>query len=478
LASDDDHRNKQAAKHAAEPARLLRKALVNVLSLGSWEAIESDHRRVGLAWRSELKPGWGKPKYVGEVIAGLAHDEVVALGRRCLELLSDRELGALQDAIWWLESGGVASLSVLTRRAIARGLEGRVICRDEGIVHFMSRCAGVTHGWDQPSIEYGADGKLYKTESNVFAIIISNRPPEVRAVPYSHSQLLEAHGFFTWPDQRALAFLEQLVHPTVRQGSEQLEWVSWLNALIATDGFRLAETGRLSQHPVFSAGRWLEGVHGRPKNLIFASPTKPDLRFRDAINNDIEIVTNSDKVLVYDRPIGSEGLSWRELQAWWAEEQGIADPRVAKESLYRRLRESLPVDSPPQQLLFKAFFKIHKEAVHELPALLPEVWLHWDPKTVQQRGVDALARFRMDFLMLLPASVRVVLEVDGQQHYSRNGRPDPATYANMAAADRDLRLAGYEVYRFGGAELEGERGEDLLREFFAALFKKHHLDVK
>jgi hypothetical protein len=39
---------------------------------------------------------------------------------------------------------------------------------------------------------------------------------------------------------------------------------------------------------------------------------KPDLRFRDAVNNDIEIVTGADQVLVYDRPInagGSDGVT-------------------------------------------------------------------------------------------------------------------------------------------------------------------------
>jgi hypothetical protein len=33
-----------------------------------------------------------------------------------------------------------------------------------------------------------------------------------------------------------------------------------------------------------------------------------------------------------------------------------------------------------------------------VPALLPEVWVHWDHKTVRQRGVHALQNLRMDFL--------------------------------------------------------------------------------
>ncbi|MBJ6630519.1 hypothetical protein [Streptomyces sp. I5] len=75
---------------------------------------------------------------------------------------------------------------------------------------------------------------------------------------------------------------------------------------------------------------------------------------------------------------------------------------------------------------------------------MPEVWLRWDPKTVQERGPEALLRSRIDFLLLLPFGQRVVLEVDRVQHYTRdNGRtPDTAAYADMVAADRDLKLRG------------------------------------
>jgi hypothetical protein len=40
----------------------------------------------------------------------------------------------------------------------------------------------------------------------------------------------------------------------------------------------------------------------------------------------------------------------------------------------------------------------------------------------------------------------------------------------MAAADRELRLAGYEVYRFGGAEIAARsRAAGLLDDFFGKL---------
>lgn len=97
----------------------------------------------------------------------------------------------------------------------------------------------------------------------------------------------------------------------------------------------------LVRHPVFSMVSLHAAAKGRPKNLIFASPDKPDLRFRDALDNDVEIVTNADKVLVYDRPIGNDGLCWNDLQQWWSDTEQIADATQAKRSLYTRLKASL-----------------------------------------------------------------------------------------------------------------------------------------
>ncbi len=193
------------------------------------------------------------------------------------------------------------------------------------------------------------------------------------------------------------------------------------------------------------------------------------------MNNDIEIVENADKVLVYDRPIGSDGLRWRDLQEWWKDTHPSGSDEEAKRSLYQRLASALPGNSPPQRNLFDLYYKIHGTAVPDLPALLPEVWLHWDPKTVRERGAAALLGHRMDFLLLLPYGQRVVLEVDGSHHYaSPDGtRPAPARYAALARADRELKLSGYEVFRFGATELKDPRSAPgLLQAFFADLFRR------
>ncbi len=103
----------------------LRAALVPALSTGSWNTIEDDHRKVGLAWRADLEPGWGKPRYVERVLNDLSDDEVVGLGRRVLERLADRPLLGVEDALLWIAANGVAQVSEITRLALASALDGQ-----------------------------------------------------------------------------------------------------------------------------------------------------------------------------------------------------------------------------------------------------------------------------------------------------------------------------------------------------------------
>lgn len=111
-----------------------------------------------------------------------------------------------------------------------------------------------------------------------------------------------------------------------------------------------------------------------------------------------------------------------------------------------------------------------------MPALIPQVYLHYDPYTLRELASgpgQTLARQRMDFLLLLPNRVRVVIEVDGKQHYADGIRADPARYAEMAREDRQLRLAGYEVYRFGAHDLRQADGAAKAEAFFEALLARH-----
>ena len=225
------------------------------------------------------------------------------------------------------------------------------------------------------------------------------------------------------------------------------------------------------------------GVDGEFKNLIFsADGPKPELVLTDALNNTIEIVKNAELCLAYNLSIGSSGLLWIDLVKWWADTNQLkVSDKNTDRSLYKRLIKSLT--SKPEIHFFQTYFRCYYDTLGtSLPALIPQVYLHYGPKSVRElSGEKRLMRQRMDFLMLLPNNQRIVIEIDGKQHYSSsNGSSSPKKYSEMVAEDRKLRLTGYEVYRFGGYELtEDEKDKSqsgkLIHDFFERLFKKHKI---
>lgn len=149
-------------------------------------------------------------------------------------------------------------------------------------------------------------------------------------------------------------------------------------------------------------------------------------------------------------------------------------------ALYWRLLESMN-DNEAEQLVFHTYCERYADEPTVLPALLPQVYLHYDPLTLRQRGgrPSVLMRERMDFLLLFPGNVRVVLEVDGRQHYAEGNRASPRLYAAMMAEDRRIRLRGYEVYRFGGDEFtDTDAAATMLRSFFDDLLARYRSQIR
>lgn len=262
----------------------------------------------------------------------------------------------------------------------------------------------------------------------------------------------------------------------------------WSSHGMSGAGGWAARRGYLSDlfGPVFSGLDKLDGAAGEAtlraaggqlRNLIFASVgQKPEIVLRDAISNVIEVTRHAGSCLFYDRPLTIAGLTWGELVDWWratAVLDGKDELEVAR-SLYTRLGDSVR-RNPVEHLVFRTYCERYASpAARELPALLPQVYLHFDPLTRKQREGrhSVLARERMDFLLLLPNAVRIVLEVDGKQHYADGEKASPQLYSEMAAEDRRLRLRGYEVYRFGGFELSQPQAAATLRAFFDDIFEK------
>lgn len=131
------------------------------------------------------------------------------------------------------------------------------------------------------------------------------------------------------------------------------------------------------------------------QNLIFAADgEKPEIVLSDAINNDILIVKNADKCLVYDRPISSNGLTKGEMLQWWQSGQSIPDEAIARKTLVERLLKSLG-KWEGEKNLFRTYYKMFQDRGDDFPALIPQVYLHYDPYTIKQLGgISRLVRQR------------------------------------------------------------------------------------
>ncbi len=216
------------------------------------------------------------------------------------------------------------------------------------------------------------------------------------------------------------------------------------------------------------------GVEGKVINLIFAANgPKPEIVVEDAISNRIKIVKNEKYCLAYDLPILDSGFTWEALVTWWATKNSCPFPNNESDLLERLLQST---ESPPEKLLFNTYYQLQQKFGKDFPALVPQVYLHYDPKTIRElAGQQRVERQRMDFLILFSNKHRVVIEVDGKQHYADGNLASPEKYAEMVAADRKLRLSGYELYRFGGYELQASKGEETVKSFFIQLLEKHNI---
>ncbi|WP_439544035.1 hypothetical protein [Hyphomicrobium sp.] len=383
-----------------------------------------------------------------------------ALARLALKFAAHRGDIGLDEAGRKVLEAGDPPLTQITRRDVAR-VFGDDLAGERSTVEMVERYFVLSTPLEGM---FGNGGRSLRDQIGQHM----DRNPGDWSVEFLFGEI----GAFDCSRARFAALLEDAVHPLARSGEHQLQTVDALNKVLARDGYELAQESDLSGHPIFTFRSLVRGVGGRPKNLIFASRgPKPEIGFADAINNDIVILSGEESCLIYDRPISSNGLLWSDLVAWWSD----VTPAANAASLGARLQESLASDA--ERKLFATYFKAYRSTLGEaLPALLPQVYLHYDPAVVKTlRHRLPLPRQRMDFLLLLPGRQRIVLEVDGKHHFSENDHPSLNVYADMVSADRELRLAGYEVYRFGANELVGEGAESKITDFFEKLFRLHRV---
>jgi very-short-patch-repair endonuclease len=391
------------------------------------------------------------------------------------------DIECVRDSLLWIATKGIQQISNLTRIRIAESIEGISFWGRKNINDFFKdtipnyRNSLQTIGTDKGN-------HLYYDYYNVLDIfpLQSSKPHENKWIQTSILEILQSYNISKWPDQRFIYFVERMIHPEIQLQETQEILVSLINPILQEDGYSIYQDCLLSGLPVYRIKKNISGVSGSPKYIIFASVgKKPDIIISDTINMDIRVLTNENLCLVYDQPPTNSDLTWDMLVQWWGKKTGSnTKENTIRQDLGNRLRSSL--QEGPEKLFFDTYFK-HFLPLYKsnLPALLPQVYLHYDPRSKNERGFPVLNRQRMDFLMLLRNSSRIVIEIDGRQHYSdAEGKALPKLYAKTMEEDRRIKLLGYEVFRFGGAEFVNiENVKNPIITFFEDLFSYHDIHI-
>lgn len=303
--------------------------------------------------------------------------------------------------------------------------------------------------------------------------------------------------YLSLSDKEFMFFLEQYTNPNIhhwrwndtderRENISNTEFVDVINRYLEHDGYKLIVNDTIGDKQFFQCVSTKTGVQGSVKNIIFAAKYKPEIVFNDALNNDICITKNADQCLIYDRPLPHDGLMWNCLVEWYGAENAIESNQ--EKAFLRRLCDCLDTSfkengsqSGPETWMLQAYYELKGELGVDLPALIPQVYLYYDPQTQKDRGYKLFEHQKMDFLMIISHRNRVVIEIDGKQHYADGDRASPKLYSEMVRAHREMSLCGYDVYRFGGYEFVGASdGGDAkqkvlnnLKQFFRNLFQKY-----
>jgi len=402
-----------------------------------------------------------KRKYVANRLAEKTDSFVLELA---LKIHKKYELTYFSKIIEPYFPEGIFEISSITRRLMLdEFLLKEQYISDEELIPFLESI------WDLEDMP-STDDRFTDVRSDICQHMINNYDWDMN---YLYEDILDVMYI---SDNMYITLLEQLAYPKYYDKNKQECFIEKINSIIKVDGFQLRESGQVSGYPFFKVYSSRQGVSGRLKNLIFsADGPKPEIVFSDSINNDIKIVKNEKYCLVYDKAIPKEGLAWNDLVSWWSDLKSYKCNEDPEKELYKRLYKSL--DSVPEKLFFKTYFsKFRGSYLKNLPALIPQVYLHYDPYTLKSLGGrKCIPRQRMDFLFLFSNKDRVVIEIDGKQHYSNGDISSPKLYSEMVSADRDLKLRGYDIYRFGGFELTTTGSENLIENFINALFELYKI---
>lgn len=221
---------------------------------------------------------------------------------------------------------------------------------------------------------------------------------------------------------------------------------------IVSENFNLPDL--IIDEPVFTllSGNKFEHI----RFLIFgAARTKPDIIVKDVLDGNLKVL-NDGNVLVYDDEI-KESLTYADFKIWWSKNK-------SKYSWYTSTSQMNEMELRVQE-----YYKKHY-GDDMFPVLIPQVYLHYDPKDKEERQnykySEKLIFQRMDFLIIYK-NRRIIIEIDGETHTPENSLE---RYSKQLEYDRTMKFLGYDVFRLGGYELT-KNFNKTVKEFFENLMQ-------
>lgn len=191
---------------------------------------------------------------------------------------------------------------------------------------------------------------------------------------------------------------------------------------------------------------------------------KPDIIISNLLENEIKVI-NEECCLVYDCEINDSNLIFKDLTKWWGQRP--------EGKLLDRMKKSIEENTIEKRMFNIYYTNIYKHYNGNLPSLIPQVYLHYDPKTaVELHNKKRLINQRMDFLILVNGH-RIIIELDGKHHYSIDEKASVELYSQLVSYDRDMKLLGYDIYRFGGFEFTKDDIKEKIISFFKELIEKY-----
>ncbi|PGU00117.1 DUF559 domain-containing protein [Bacillus cereus] len=190
-----------------------------------------------------------------------------------------------------------------------------------------------------------------------------------------------------------------------------------------------------------------------------------NLLIKDFATGDFTIhAAKDDGYLVFNDRIPAEGLTWKRLYTWWENQNPISNkPEVLRE----RMKE---VCYWSENKFLKLYLELYGEDCY--PAILPQITIAYSPilskSDLRNFKIVPNHRYTMDFMVIPNNITKMIIEIDGKEHYSKLENKqyiaDPSLYAAQVKEDRELKLKGYSVFRFGGFEVMDGKEEELKKE--------------